>query len=623
MERESFEDDATAAIMNEHFINIKVDREERPDLDNIYMQAVVAMTRQGGWPMSVFLTPDGKPFFGGTYFPPVRRYQMPSFQEVLGSVIRVWQEDREKIRESAEQITSHIRNSVANSPTTGELNMQAIDKAVQKLAQGYDWENGGWGQAPKFPQPMAIEALLRLAARGDNLALEIAEHALQAMAKGGMYDLVGGGFARYSVDDIWLVPHFEKMLYDNAQLAQVYLHAFLLTGNERYKRVCEATLDFVIREMTHPQGGFYSSLDADSEGEEGKFYVWSIEEIQAALPDLDDSRLILAAYGITPGGNFEGKNVLQRVLDDTQISEAFGLPVDQVPHRLAALHDHLLAFRANRIRPGTDDKVLVSWNGLMLIAFAEAGRYLKRPDYTQVAIKNAGFLLNELRGEGKLLRSWRDKKAQHNGYLEDHAALALGLVALYQTDPQVRWYKEASALAAEMITHFKDPEGGFFDTRDDHENLILRPKDTQDNAFPSGNALAALALLQLATLNGNGNWFSLVEGMLQRMVPIVTEYPTSFGQWLTAIDFAVGPVKEVAILGEIGSTHFNHLVASLWDTYRPRTLAALSHYPIAAGSPDLLLDRPIINKLATAYVCRNFTCQQPVTSGEALREQLG
>jgi uncharacterized protein YyaL (SSP411 family) len=622
MAHESFEDQETAEIMNEHFINVKVDREERPDIDQIYMQAVVAMTGQGGWPMSVFLTPEGKPFFGGTYFPPERRYQMPSFREVLGSVVRVWMEDRDTILESANKITQHLKNTASLDQTIKPYNKQVLHEATTKLAQGYDWENGGWGQAPKFPQPMVIEFLLRQATRGDKFSLEMAEHALKAMGKGGMYDVVGGGFARYSVDNSWLVPHFEKMLYDNAQLALVYLHAYLITKDVFYRRICEETLDFVVREMTHPKGGFYSSLDADSEGVEGKFYVWTLEEIQAAISEPQDAQILLAAYGVTSAGNFEGNTVLQRVLNDDQVSEEFGIPKEFVTEKLSQLHADLLRSRAHRVKPGTDDKVLTAWNGLMLAAFAEAGRYLQRPDYIEVAIRNADFLLTALKDNDLLLRSWRDEQAKHNAYLEDYAALILGLIALYQINPQPRWFREAVSLSNEIVTHFRDPEGGFFDTRDDHEELILRPKDTQDNAFPSGNALTALALLQLSAYNGNGEWRSIAEKMIENMVPNALKYPTAFGQWLTAIDFAVGPVQEVAILGDIESLQFQALEEMFNKTFRPRTVSAFSTYPPNLSSPELLKDRPILNNLPTAYICQDFICRKPVNSPDEMINQL-
>jgi uncharacterized protein len=620
MEHESFEDTGTAQLMNQYFVNIKVDREERPDLDNIYMSAVVAMTGQGGWPMSVFLTPEGQPFFGGTYFPPEHRYNMPSFQEVLGSVVRVWQEDRQKISDSAEKITAHLQAANQTSSSKNSMGQQHLERAALTLAQGYDWKNGGWGQAPKFPQPMGIEFSLRRATHGDKTALDMAEHALQAMARGGMYDVVGGGFSRYSVDDYWLVPHFEKMLYDNAQLAQVYLHAYLLTKNPFYRQVCEETLDFIVREMTHVSGGFYSSLDADSEGEEGKFYVWSLTEIQAIISDVAEARFFLAAYGVTESGNFEGQNVLQRVLTDDQLSEEFDISPENVSPKLSKLHAKLLDARSKRIRPGTDDKVLVFWNAMMLTAFAEAGRYLKRTDYVQIARQNASFLIENLYQDDRLLRSWRAGQAKYNAYLEDYAGLILGLLALYQTDPNPIWYQRALNLTDEMVNYFSDPQGGFFDTRNDHEKLLLRPKDTQDNATPSGNALAALALHQIAAYGDRIEYRDLADDMLAAMQDSMIRYPTAFAQWLCATDFALGPTYEVAILGD--KDRSQSLVDVVWQNYRPNMVTAISTYPPAQDSPHLLVNRDLIEDQPTAYVCQGFVCQQPVTTPDRLADQL-
>ena len=622
MAHESFEDEATASIMNEYFVNIKVDREERPDIDQIYMQAVVALTGQGGWPLSVFLTPDRKPFYGGTYFPPQRRYQMPSFSEVLTSVSRIWREDRDSILHSANQITNHIQVSSLGKQKEISLTEDILRKVVKKLSEGYDWQDGGWGSAPKFPQAMVIDFLLRQATRHDRLALKMAEHALQAMAKGGMYDVIGGGFARYSVDDQWLVPHFEKMLYDNALLALSYLHAYLVTQKPTYARICQETLDFITREMTHPLGGFYSSLDADSEGEEGKYYLWTLDEIHEILSDQDDAQFIITAYGITTIGNFEGSNVLQRVRDDEALSEIFDIPLDSVVKRLGECHQKLLQHRQNRTPPATDDKVLVSWNALMSITFAEAGRYLNRPDYTQQAIRNLNFLLQNLFKDGRLMRSWRAKQANHNAYLEDYAALILALLSLYQSDPNPRWFTQAVALTKDMVTHFRHPSTGFYDTRDDHEDLIFKPKVTQDNAMPSGNSLAAMALLQISSFNGEAEWKQIAHEALEDIGSIAQTYPTSFGYGLSAIDFALGPVFEVALIGDLNSSNFKSLQKELWRSYHPRLIAAQSKYPPGNDVPELLLHRPLVNHQPTAYVCQNFTCKLPVNSVEELRSLL-
>ena len=700
MAHESFENPATAAIMNEYFVNIKVDREERLDLDGIYMQAVVAMTGQGGWPMSVFLAPDGRPFYGGTYFPPVPRYNKPAFGELLLTVVNAWKNDLDGLLENGRQMLDQVREqglSLAPAPAAGPASLQpaALERAASALAQSYDWTHGGWGWAPRFPQPMTIEYLLRRATRGDRQALEMAVHALRAMAKGGMYDVVGGGFARYATDDRWHTPHFKKMLYDNAQLARAYLHAWQLCGGETpentpslpseikrfapaLRAVCEQTLDFVLREMTHPLGGFYSSLDADSQGEEGKFYTWTPQEIRAALGKAQDAELVIAAYQVTEGGNFEGKNILQRARSDEQLAEQFGLSAAAVPDRLRGLHARLLEARAQRVRPSTDDKILVSWNALMLAAFAEAGRGLGRPDYLAAAQRNARFLLENLvQGSRpvspstagvrpvspstagvRMMRSWRggeppplsgalyrpspisaleigegEGRARHNAYLEDYAALVLGLLALYQSDANVEWYAAAVRLADEMVAHYADVgeagsstgllAGGFFDTRDDHEALLYRPKEVQDNATPSGNALAACALLQLAAYGDRMEGRSRAEAMLGSIQDLMVRYPTAFAQWLCAADFALGPVQEIAVLGEAGLPHTDALLHTLWKRYRPRQVTAISAYPPACGSPALLNDRPLKNGLPTAYVCRGSVCQQPVNSPEELEAQLG
>jgi uncharacterized protein len=608
-------------LMNEYFVNIKVDREERPDLDGIYMQAVVALTGSGGWPMSVFLTPEGIPFLGGTYFPPVRRYNMPSFRELLLAVAQTWKNDRPRMLDNGQQLLEHIRTQSANPNAPASITPDTLEQAATALAKSYDWAYGGWGKAPKFPQPMAIEFLLRKATRGDVYARDIATHALKAMAKGGMYDVVGGGFARYSTDDRWCTPHFEKMLYDNAQLALNYLHAWLVTGETQFRQVCEETLDFVTREMTHPKGGFYSSLDADSDGEEGKFYTWTPEEIQSALNDSQDVALITAAYNLTKAGNFEGKNILQRALNDEQLAERFNLPVDGIPRQLHELHQILLAARSERVRPGTDDKILVAWNALMLAAFAEAARYLGRTDYLTTAQHNAHFILENLHQGGRLLRSWRAGQAKHNAYLEDYAALILGLLALYQSDTNLEWYTAAIKLADEMMAHFPDPTGGFFDTRDDHETLITRPKDLQDNATPCGNSLAALALLQLAAYTGENHYRVQAETALGQIQQAAQQYPTAFSFWLCAEDFAIGPVQEVVIV--TGATDGGPLVRRLWAAYRPRLAAAIVRDGAGTAHPPLAQLRPLLDGQPTAYVCTQFVCQKPVIKVEDFTAQLG
>lgn len=662
MAHESFEDAETAAFMNEHFVNIKVDREERPDLDAIYMQATVAMTGSGGWPMSVFLTPDLKPFFTGTYFPPVTRYNMPSFNDVLAGIARTWKEQQSEATRVGDEVSSHLQQALSlNIQSDSPFTQEHLDAAAKSLLDNYDWGNGGWGSAPKFPQPMAVEFLLRRFSRAERSQsdsegadeapiLKSSLHALNAMARGGMYDVVGGGFSRYSVDNFWRVPHFEKMLYDNALLARAYLHAWQITGDEFFKRVVTETLDFIAREMTHPDGGFYSSLDADSEHEEGKFYVWTLDEIRAILKD--DSDFFEAAYGITSRGNWEGKTVLQRALNDSSLAARFKLDLSTIPAKLADCHSKLLTARATRVRPGTDDKALTSWNGLMLAVMAEASRVIERTFtslgvnsakqststseeiasslknaprndmYYKLATRNADFLLNALRPNGKLKHSWRDSKTTDEVFLEDYAALILGLLELYQTDFNTKWFASAKQLADEMIELFNDPAGGFFDTSKHGEELLVRPKDVQDNATPSGNALACEALLKLAVFSDEGKYRDLAEKSLGLVVGMAVRYPTAFARWLSAADFALGKVKQVAIVSEASGEDASELVEVVRSAYRPNMVVAASAYPPPDNAPALLKDRPLKNGKATAYVCEGFVCKYPVTSIAELKELL-
>jgi len=625
MAHESFEDPETAAFMNEHFVNIKVDREERPDLDNIYMQATIAMTGSGGWPMSVFLTPDLKPFYAGTYFPPVRRYNMPSFKEVLAGLSNAWANDRTEVEKTSNKVFEHLDTKLrsTNEESLTPDHLESIAKAMQGA---YYWGTGGWGDAPKFPQPMALEFLLHYSVSTKQTEyLKLIEHCLKVMARGGMYDVVGGGFSRYSTDDHWRVPHFEKMLYDNAQLVRAYLHAWQVTHDPFYKRIVEETLAFIEKEMTHPQGGFYSSLDADSEGEEGKFYVWTLDEIREVLKE--ESDFFEAAYGVTAKGNWEGKTVPQRALDDTSLAARFKLDPETVPTKLALSHSKLYAARANRIRPGTDDKVLTSWNGLMLAAIAESARVLadvsqQASNYLNLATRNAQFLITNLRPDGKLRRSWRDGKTTHEVFLEDYAALILGLLELYQTDFNAQWFAAAKELADEMIEKFSDPNGGFFDTPNDGENLLFRPKDVQDNATPSGNALACEALLKLAAYTDDGKYRDIAEKALGLVTKFVMQYPLGFGRWLTAANLATGKMKQVAAVGEAGDPDFQRLIKAIRSEYRPGMVVAASSVSEKYNPPALLHDRPKMNGKATVYVCEGFVCKQPTTEVGTLIEQL-
>ena len=623
MAHESFQDASIAALLNANFVSIKVDREERPDLDSIYMGFLVATTGQGGWPMSIFLTPETKPFYGGTYFPPARRYNMPSFYEVLKTIIRLWQSDRQGILTSSQQLIQSLQPPPAAQDGERQLSSDLLTQVTSTITGQYDWHNGGWGNAPKFPQPMLLEFLLRQADRGQQASLKMAAHSCHAMAQGGMYDVLGGGFARYSVDATWLVPHFEKMLYDNAQLALLYLHAYQLTREDFFRQVCEATLDFVLRELAHPEGGFYSSLDADSEGEEGKYYLWTPRQVRDALPVATDADLFIAAYGVSSEGNFETRNILRRVISDEQLARQFNLEPGDVARRLTEINQRLLLARDSRVRPNTDDKVLVSWNALMLIALAQAGRALSRPDYLQAALKNAHFILEHLYAEGKLLRSWRQGVARQSAFLEDYAGLALALLSLYQADPHPLWYHTSLDLLGHILAHFSDPSGGFFDTPDYHESLLIRPKDQQDTATPSGNALTAMLLLQFATYEGRADWRQMAEKMLSSNLGMMLRYPSAFAAWWSAADFTLGPVHEVAILGDPSETATQALLQPLWQSYYPRLVLAASPFPPPSSSPALLQDRPLNNGLPTAYVCQGFVCQLPVNQPQAMLDQLG
>jgi uncharacterized protein YyaL (SSP411 family) len=650
MAHESFEDEGVAAILNEHFVSIKVDREERPDLDRIYMNAVQAMTGSGGWPMSVFLTPEGQPFYGGTYFPPTPRYGMPSFSQVLAAVADGWQNRRQELVVSGQRLVAALEvGGVSDGEEREDLKPETVESAFQNLLKRFDRVHGGWGDAPKFPQPMALEFLLRYHHVTDaSQALQMVSQTLEAMARGGIYDQLGGGFHRYSVDDHWLVPHFEKMLYDNAQLARVYLHAWQVTGDPFYRTITEEILDYVVREMTDGStapvlsvaeglitglaGGFYSTQDADSEGQEGRFFIWTPAEIREVLgqrpsPNGAEVDTFMAAYGVTERGNFEGQNILELVGDVSQRAE------------LAEARRALFDAREQRVHPARDEKVLTSWNGLMLAAFAEAARALDRDDYRQVAERSADFLLRELRsGEGRLWHTWKacpapfgsaqDKLrrragvAKINGYLEDYTHLVEGLLELYQTTFDPRWYQAAHELAEVMIAHFSAPGGGFFDTSDDHETLIARPRELQDNAVPSGNAMAALVLLRLAGLASEPRYAELAQRSLSQVQPLLTRYPLGFAQWLIALDYALSHPREIAIVGDPEASDTGDLLDVCTTGYRPHQIVALGAPDTEASAVPLLQDRSPIEGRATAYVCVDFACRTPVTDPEALQALL-
>ncbi len=600
MERESFEDAETATYMNEHFVSVKVDREERPDVDALYMEAVQAISGQGGWPMTVFCDPDGVPFYGGTYFPPDESRGMPSFRMVMEAVLDAFENRREELRERAPETRVRLGAIGAIEPSGEAPGAELLETAIATLREAADMERGGFRGAPKFPPASALELLM---AQGVD---EPVERTLDTMMAGGIYDQIGGGFARYSVDANWLVPHFEKMLYDNALLARAYLHGWQALGHERYRRVCEETLDWALGEMRGPEGGFYSALDADSEGEEGRFYVWTQDEMDAVLGD--SAEAVADFYGVSEAGNFEGRNILHLAGGATATE----------PEGLAAARQALYEARAGRVRPGLDDKRLAAWNALMLGALAEAGAALGREDYLEAARGCAEFVLRDLRdGDGRLLRTYKDGEGRLNAYLEDHAFLLEALLTLYEATFEQRWFERARALADTMIARFGDPErGGFFSTSDDHEELIARRKEIGDHPIPAGNSAAALGLLRLEALTGERSYGEQAEGVLRLFAKAAPRQPDAFAHLLRALDFQLAATKEVALIGD----DLAELSAIVRPHYHPHLV--LAGGPAGSDTPPLLADRPEVNGTAAAYVCENFTCQAPVTTPEHLAELL-
>ena len=626
MERESFEDPAIAGIMNEHFISIKVDREERPDLDSVYMNAVQVLTGSGGWPMTVFLTPDGKPFYGGTYFPPEDRGGMPGFPRLLLGVAEAYRNRRGEVVQATVQLVSHLQH-IGEVPRSLEpLTADILHQAYQHLAPSFDFDNGGFGAAPKFPQPMTYEFMLRYShSTRSPRALEMVEMTLERMAAGGIYDQIGGGFHRYSTDSFWLVPHFEKMLYDNALLSRLYLHAYQATGNPMHRRIAEETLDYVLREMTDPMGGFYSTQDADSEGEEGKFFVWTPEEIEAVL-GADEGALVGGYFGVTEAGNFEGKNILNLPQTLSMVAAEAGVADEELQAMVDRARPMLLDVREQRVHPGRDEKVLSSWNGLMLRSFAEAASILRRDDYRAAAAANASFLLEALQKDGRLLRTYKGGRAHLKGYLEDYAFVADGLLALYEATFDGRWLEEARTLADSMIGLFWDDGlNGFYDTGEDHETLVVRPRDLFDNATPCGSSVAVDVLLHLSVLTGEGDYARRGAVALRSMHSHLAQAPLGMGHWLCALDFYLSTPKEVAIVGNPADPATRDLLDVVHSRYLPnKVMAGTGGDGRNGGGAEipLLQDRGTIDGLPTAYVCQNYVCKLPVTEPEALALQL-
>jgi uncharacterized protein YyaL (SSP411 family) len=622
MERESFEDPEVARLMNEWFVCVKVDREERPDLDAIYMAAVQAMTGHGGWPMTVFLTPDGRPFYGGTYFPPVDRHGLPAFRRVLEAVHDAWVHRREEVLAQSDALHRHLAVLTAPRPRGEEaLSEEVLRRARDRLLEAFDPEWGGFGGPPKFPQPLALELCLRLHARGMPGALEAARRTLAKMARGGIFDQVGGGFHRYAVDRRWLVPHFEKMLYDNAQLLRLYARAWLVTADPLFRETALATADYLLREMRHPEGGFFSSQDADSEGVEGRYYVWSYEEF--VLTAGPDDELAAARYDVTPAGNWEGRSILWRPRDDDVVALERGVSVAELLAASERARARLAEARRRRVPPATDDKVIAAWNALAVSGLAEAGRVFGRPDLVEAAEAAAAFVLRALRGPGgRLLRAWREGRASGPAYLEDHALLAGALLDLYETTFDERLFDEATRLVDEAIRLFADEEGGgFFDTAADAEPLLLRPRELMDNPLPSGSSAMAEVLLRLAALTGDARLEERAAGVLRLVGRVMGEAPTAFPHLLAVLDLSLDRPKEIAVSGDPAAEDARRLVAVVWGRYLPNRVLAVGR---SEGTRvPLLRDRPPLDGRAAAYVCERFVCRAPVAEPEELAALLG
>ena len=624
MERESFENERIAELMNANFVNIKVDREERPDLDQVYMNAVQMMTRHGGWPLTVFLTPDLVPFYGGTYFPPEDRYQMPGFPRILIAVSEAFRTRPQEIQQSAWEILSELRRMSVASQSSEIINAQLLDNAYRSLARAYDSRHGGFGGAPKFPSSMNLDFLLRTYKRtGDRNALEMVTHTCRKMAAGGMYDQLGGGFHRYSTDARWLVPHFEKMLYDNALLARLYLRVYQATGEEFFRRVAEETLDYVVREMRDESGAFYSTQDADSEGVEGKFFLWDKEEIEMLL-DERDARLFNSYYDVTAGGNFEEKNILNVARAPETVAAELGVAVEELTQAIARGRRTLFEAREKRVKPGRDEKVIAAWNGLMLESFAEAAAVLEREDYREIARKNAEFIAGSLTTDGLLRHVFKDGRAKHAAFLDDYAFVLSGLVTLFETTGKLRWLEDSLRLAKKMFEEFWDEEdGGFFYTGRSGERLIVRQKDYFDNATPSGNSVAAEALLRLSTLTANEDFKRKAVNVLRLVRDAVERYPSAFGYALGAYDLYLSTPKEIVIVST-DDEQARRLAREIWSRYIPNKVVAQATDgdERAVQLIPLLQDRHATDGRATAYVCENYACRQPVNTPEELAAQL-
>jgi uncharacterized protein len=630
MEHESFEDEATAKFLNDHFVSIKVDREERPDIDNIYMTSLQVMTREGGgWPLSVWLTPDLHPFYAGTYFPPDDRYapHRPSFLGLLNGIVDAWKNRRDEIKDRSGEIVQFLAEAESVSKE-GELTPALLSQAASAIQRNFDPTHGGFGREPKFPHALELRLLLRLAKRLKNdSALHMVRLSLDKMAMGGIYDQIGGGFHRYSVDRVWLVPHFEKMLYDNALLASAYVEAWQATKEPFYREVATETLEYVMREMTSPHGAFYSTLDADSEGEEGKFYVWSLKEIESLL-GADEAALFAYVYGVTPEGNFEGHNILNRSKNWEQLARMQQTPEAELRKRIKESAGKLYDERAERVWPGRDEKILTSWNGLMIAAFAQAGAAFGDSRFLTAARRAAEFVLTKMRSaDGSLFRTAGDESpAKLQAYSEDYAFFIDALVELYQATFEVRWLESALDLSERLRNQFGDPKGGFFFTGANHETLIVRNKDSYDGSTPSGNSMAATALLKLGALTGRQDLTREAVKTLRAFREFMAESPSGAGQMLGALDFHFGPVQEYVLVGSRQDSEVGEALKLLRERFDPHAVVAF-HDPNAGEAPTKLLPllegREMIDGKVTLYVCENYSCKAPLVGLGAIRSGVG
>ncbi|MFN2582753.1 MAG: thioredoxin domain-containing protein [Candidatus Dormibacteria bacterium] len=618
MAHESFENREIAALMNDLFVNIKVDREERPDVDAIYMQAVQGMTGHGGWPMTVFLTPDATPYYGGTYFPPHERMGMPAFPRVLRAAADAYRNRREEIEHAGARMREALRPPQVQA--TGDASADQLDAAVRLLVQQTDRRHGGFGGAPKFPHPMALDLMLRRhRATDDASLLDAALITLDAMARGGVFDHIGGGFHRYSVDARWAVPHFEKMLYDNAQLAPVYLHAWQLTARDDMLETCTRTLDYLLREMLLPAGGFAASQDADSPGGEGAFFVWTPQQLRDVLGD-DDGALAARVYGVAAGGNFDhGTTVLSLPFPVERVAESIGVPVTDLRVRLQVIRERLYDARAQRPAPARDDKVVTAWTALALGGLAEAGATLDRDDYREAARHVADFLLAAVVDDGTVLRTWKDGQAHITGFIEDVAHLADALITVYEMSGEPRYFHAARAMATLILERYRDDDGMYYDTASDAEALIVRPRSIDDNPVTAGQSAAASAFLRLHAFTGEHSWRERAMEIVTPLAPAVARAPLALSGLAAAMEFALAPVREIAIAGDPRAPATRELRDAVWHRFDPLRVLAWGRDD---GVP-LLHDLPAPDGAAAAYVCRNFVCDTPVTDAASLRALLG